>query len=344
MTSAVILERGHGKAHNPKVVQLSQPVPKTNEALVKIKAVALNHRDIWILDGDYPHITFDSVLGSDAVGTVSDLSKAAASSNHHLKVGDRVLIMPSTGWLSNPLGPEDMAHYALRGGSPIAGLFTQYASIDQADLFKAPEHLTDVEAAGLPLSGLTAYRAVFTKGRVAKGQNVLVTGIGGGVALFALQYAAAVGANVYVTSSDEAKIERAKQYGAKGGVNYRNAKWDEELLKLTGGHRFDVVIDSANGANAMAIIGNVLGIGGALVSFGQTAGPFQLEALYFVRQIEIRGTAMGSRAEFEQMLAFVTKHGIRPVVGDVFEGIDKIPDALQHLRDAKHFGKVVITL
>ncbi|KAF9150504.1 hypothetical protein DFQ26_001589, partial [Actinomortierella ambigua] len=117
-----------------------------------------------------------------------------------------------------------------------------------------------------------------------------------------------------------------------------------ELLKLTGGHRFDVVIDSANGANAMAIIGNVLGIGGALVSFGQTAGPFQLEALYFVRQIEIRGTAMGSRTEFEQMLAFVTKHGIRPVVGDVFEGIDKIPDALQHLRDAKHFGKVVITL
>ncbi|KAF9159623.1 hypothetical protein DFQ26_006326 [Actinomortierella ambigua] len=344
MTSAVILERGHGKAHNPKVVQLSQPVPKTNEALVKIKAVALNHRDIWILDGDYPHITFDSVLGSDAVGTVSDLSKAAASSNHHLKVGDRVLIMPSTGWLSSPLGPEDMAHYALRGGSPIAGLFTQYASIDQADLFKAPEHLTDVEAAGLPLAGLTAYRAVFTKGRVAKGQNVLVTGIGGGVALFALQYAAAVGANVYVTSSDEAKIERAKQYGAKGGVNYRNAEWDKELLQQTNGRQFDVVIDSAMGAGTATIIRSVMALSGVLVVFGSTVGPVEVGRDLYIRQIEYKGTTMGSRAEFERMLEFVEQHKIRPIVGDVFEGIEAAPKAFQHLRDAKHFGKVVVVL
>lgn len=109
---------------------------------------------------------------------------------------------------------------------PLAtlGVFAQYSVNDQADVFKAPAHLTDAEAAGLSLSGLTAYRAVFTKGQVTKGQNVLITGIGGGVALFALQYAAAVGANVYVTSSDETKIERARQYGAKGGVNYRHGK------------------------------------------------------------------------------------------------------------------------
>ncbi|KAF9977566.1 hypothetical protein BGZ73_005695, partial [Actinomortierella ambigua] len=280
--------------------------PKDKEALVKIKAVALNHRDVWIIDDSYS-------LPKDT------------SSSKGFRVGDRVLIMPSVGWLANPRGPEPPgSQYEIRGGSRAPGVFTQLAAVEEAELFKAPKHLTDIEAAGLSLSGLTAYRAVFTKGQVTKGQHVLVTGIGGGVALFALQYAAAVGANVYVTSSNEAKIERAKQYGAKGGVNYRHAKWDKELLKLTDGQRFDVVIDSVNGANTMTIIDNVLNVGGALVSFGQTAGSFELEALYFVRQIEIKGTTMGSRAEFEQMLAFITKHEIRSVVGDVFEGIDKI--------------------
>ncbi|KAF9162502.1 hypothetical protein DFQ26_003465, partial [Actinomortierella ambigua] len=121
-------------------------------------------------------------------------------------------------------------------------------------------------------------------------------------------------------------------------------KWDEELLQLTGGQKFHVVIDSANGANTGAILSNVLIFGGKFVSFGQTAGSFELGRLYFVRQISILGTTMGSRAEFEPMLDFVTKHNIRPVVGDVFHGLEKIPDAIQHLRDAKHFGKVVITV
>ncbi|KAF9914874.1 hypothetical protein BGZ65_000998, partial [Modicella reniformis] len=151
---------------------------------------------------------------------------------------------------------------------------------------------------------------------VTKGQNVLVTGIGGGVALFALQYAAAVGANVYVTSSDEAKIERARQYGAKGGVNYRKENWDQELLKQTNGQKFDVVIDSAKGPGTETILSQVLTLGGAFVSFGQTAGAFELGRTYFLRQIEILGTTMGSRIEFEKTLEFVEEHKIRPVVGD----------------------------
>ncbi|KAG0231180.1 hypothetical protein BGW42_000412 [Actinomortierella wolfii] len=346
MSTAVIIEQTpeNVQYHNAKIVSLPRPVPKAGEALIKIKAVALNHREIWILDGNYPKIEFNSVLGSDAVGTITEIPNGATTTDSNLKVGDRVLIMPSSGWISNPRGPEVEANYAIRGGSKSPGVFTQYSVNDLADVFKAPEHLTDIEAAALSLSGLTAYRAVFTKGQITKGQNVLVTGIGGGVALFALQYAAAVGANVYVTSSDDKKIERAKQYGAKGGVNYRHANWDDELLQLTGGTKFDVVIDSANGQNTVAIISKVLAIGGSFVSFGQTAGSFELGRVYFVRHIEIKGTTMGSRVEYEQMLRFVTEHQIRPVVGDVFEGIDQIPKALQHLRDAKHFGKVVITI
>ncbi|KAF9966696.1 hypothetical protein BGZ73_000916 [Actinomortierella ambigua] len=345
MPSAVILEKKPENAqfHKAKLVSVSKPVPKPDEALVKIKAVALNHRDIWILDDNYPKLVFGSVLGSDAVGTLAELPNNAHPSKN-LKVGDRVFVMPSSGWESNPLGPEVETRYAIRGGSTSPGVYANYTVNDQADIFKAPKHLTDVEAAALPLAGLTAYRAVFTKGQVAKGQNVLVTGIGGGAALFALQYAAAVGANVYVTSSDEAKIERAKQYGAKGGVNYRHAKWDEELLALTGGKKFDVVIDSANGANTFAILANVLSFGGKFVSFGQTAGSFELGRIYFVRQISILGTTMGSRAEFEQMLDFVAKYQIRPVVSDVFQGLGNVPNAIEYLRDGKHFGKIVVTV
>ncbi|KAF9351842.1 hypothetical protein BGX34_000323 [Mortierella sp. NVP85] len=342
MPTAVILEETDAsvKHHNAKLVQVPRPVPKANEALVKIDAVALNHRELWIIENNYPKIEFGSVLGSDSVGRIVELNGESS----RLQVGDRVLIMPSHGWVSNPRGPEVEGNYAIRGGSKAQGVFAQYSVNDQADVFKAPAHLTDVEAAGLSLSGLTAYRAVFTKGQVTKGQNVLVTGIGGGVALFALQYAVAAGANVYVTSSSDSKIERALQYGAAGGVNYRQDNWDEELLKLTNGQKFDVVIDSANGPGTVTILSKVLGLGGVFVSFGQTAGAFELGRIYFVRHIEIRGTTMGSRAEYQKMLEFVEEHQIRPVVGDVFEGIENVPEAIQHLRDAKHFGKVVVTV
>ncbi|KAG0229107.1 hypothetical protein BGW41_003187 [Actinomortierella wolfii] len=317
--------------HNVVIADVPRPLLKPGEALVEIDAVALNHRDLYILKKNFPGTEFGSVMGSDAVGRIVEIN----GDSERLKVGDRVVVMPSLGWISDPRGPEDEDNYVLRGGSRAPA-----ASLD--DIFKAPEHLTDIEAAGLPLAGLTAYRALFTKGQVIKGQNVLITGIGGGVALFALQYAAAVGANVYVTSSDENKIERAKQYGAKGGVNYKKENWDKELLQMTNGRKFDVVIDSAMGPNSAVIIRSVLALSGVLVVFGITVGPVEVGRDLFIRQIEYKGTTMGSRVEFERMLEFVEQRKIRPIVGDVFQGIEAVPEALQHLRDAKHFGKVVI--
>jgi len=224
------------------------------------------------------------------------------------------------------------------------GVFSQYVAVDQSDIFKAPAHLTDIEAAALPLAGLTAYRALFTKGQVHKGQNVLVTGIGGGVALFALQFSVAIGANVYATSSDESKIERAIQLGAKGGVNYRQENWHEQLLQKTNHVQFDVVIDSANGLAAPTILSHVLARGGALVTYGQTAGGFHLDKAFFLRNIDIRGSTMGSRVEFEKMLKFVEEHQIKPIVSDVWEGLEKTEDAILHMRKGAQFGKLVVTV
>ncbi|KAG0245868.1 zinc-binding dehydrogenase [Mortierella sp. GBAus27b] len=341
-STAVILENVPTKdqAFRVKVVNLPQPVPKAGEALVKIDAVSLNHRELYVLKNQFPGVVLDSPLGSDAVGHVVQLNGESST----LKVGDRVVVMPSDGWISNSRGPEDETKHFIRGSTKSPGVFVQYFATEQANLFKAPAYLTDIEAAALPLAGLTAYRAVFTKGQVSKDQNVLITGIGGGVALYMLQYAVAVGANVYVTSSDESKIERAIKLGAKGGVNYRQENWDEQLIKLANGQQFDVAIDSANGPGAVTILNKVLAPGGIMVTFGQTVGPFTVDMSSIMRNIEIRGSTMGSRVEFEEMLKFVESHQIRPVVSDVWEGLEKTKEAIQHLKEGGQFGKLVLTV
>ncbi|KAG0271331.1 hypothetical protein BGZ96_005850, partial [Linnemannia gamsii] len=161
----------------------------------------------------------------------------------------------------DPRGPEE--DYYILGGGPAPGLFSEHFLAQQDDLFKVPDHLTDAEAAALPLAGLTAWRAAFTKGQVREGQNVLITGIGGGVALMALLFCVAAGANVYVNSSDDAKILKAIELGARGGVNYKSDKWDSQLRNLTHGEPFDVVIDGAGGEGFKAFT-NLLRMGGII--------------------------------------------------------------------------------
>ncbi|KAF9984027.1 hypothetical protein BGZ65_001090, partial [Modicella reniformis] len=341
MSTAVIIEDSGANAefHHTSIARLPRPIPKANEVLLKIGAVSLNHREIWILRKQFAGIVLGSVLGSDGVGRIEQLQDEAS----RFKAGDRVVIMPSEGWISDSRGPEVESEYILRGGCRSQGVFSQYFTVNQADIFKAPAHLTDVEAAALPLAGLTAYRALFTKGQVVKGRNLLITGIGGGVALFTLQFAVAIGANVYVTSSDESKIERAIQLGAKGGANYRQVNWVQQILQQTKGVQFDVVIDSANGSGAPIILSHLLARGGALVTYGQTAGGFHLDKAFFLRNIDIRGSTMGSRVEFERMLRFVEEHQIQPVVSQVWDGLENIPEAILQMRKGVQFGKLVVT-
>lgn len=173
---AVIIEKTSAQPtyHNASLVQVPKPSDlEPEQALIEVQAVSFNHRELWIRKGQYPGIIYGSILGADGVGKIVDIKPTAGSK---LKMGDRVVVMPSVGWTKDPRGPEE-AYYIL-GGGHASGVFTEYHVSQQEDLFKAPEHLTDAEAAALPLAGLTAYRAVFTKGLVSKGQNVLITGIG----------------------------------------------------------------------------------------------------------------------------------------------------------------------
>lgn len=189
-------------------------------------------------------------------------------------------------------------------------------------------------------------RATFTKGEVESGQNILITGIGGGVAIQALQFAVAAGANVFVTSGKADKIERAKKLGAAAGVNYKDADWAKQLQVLLPKDRpyLDAVIDSAGG-NITTQLLRLLKHGARVSVYGQTTGkPHTLGMGEILKNVELRGSTMGSFAEFEAAVAFVDKHKIVPVVHQVFAGLDQAEHAIQVIKDGEQFGKIVISI
>lgn len=298
------------------------PEPSAGEDLIRIHAAALNHRDVWIAQGLYPGIVFPVVLGSDGAGVCQ---------------GREVLLNPSIGWGHNPAFQAKGYHIL---GMPRHGTLAEYVVVPATQVYAKPSHLTIQEAAALPLAGLTAWRAVFSKGTVQPGERVLVTGIGGGVALFAMQFALGAGAQVWVSSGHDEKIEKARALGAMGGVNYRQDNWLQRLQQLAEG--FDVIIDGAGGPG----LGQLLKLclpGARVVVYGggQGAVPDLKPQMLFWKQISILGTSMGHDAEFASMLNWVSRHQIRPVIDSVFPLSDGRA-AFEHMAQGRQFGKIII--
>ena len=224
------------------------PTPGPNDLIVSIQAAALNHRDLFLRQHLYPAVSFDVPLLADGYGIVTSVGSAASKS----WIGKAVILTPGRGWESDSDGPESATGYKILGGTSTfpLGTLQEVAVVDEAEVEEAPSHLSPAQAAALPLTGLTGWRAFVSKsGNALPGRNILVTGIGGGVALNVLQFAVAKGCNVYVTSGDEAKIEKAKALGAKGGVLYKSATWEKELKSQLPKDRpfIDAVIDGAGG-------------------------------------------------------------------------------------------------
>lgn len=325
-----------------------KPKPNTNELLIQIHASALNHRDFFIRQHLYPGISFDAPLLADGYGTVVECGPASSSE----LLGKRVILSPCRGWEKDPDGPEDITKFEIVGGVelyPTAGTAQDYVVVSEGHVELCPDHLTPAEGAALPLVGLTAWRALVTKSHTKPGQNLLITGIGGGVALQALQFATAMGCNVWVTSSDSAKIEKAKKMGAKGGVIYKTPGWAKELVKMLPAERpyLDAVIDGAGGQIVKQTV-RLLKPGGVIVQYGMTVGPVMDWLMQAVlKNISILGTTMGSRAEFKDMVNFVRENKIRPVVSRSVTGLDNL-DAIDALYDdmkhARQFGKLVIEI
>ncbi|GAA5929716.1 quinone oxidoreductase family protein [Sporobolomyces koalae] len=335
--------------HPIKLEDLPVPTPAPGQVLVKILASGFNHRDVFQRQSLYPGTIFSesphapSILGADAVGVVVSPDSPA----WHNK---RVLVAPAENWLESPLGPDVAGkQFGILGSVKQTrgrGTYAEYIAVSTDDLVECPAHLSNSEAAALPLGALTAYRAVFTKANVQKGDNVLITGIGGGVAILALQLCVAAGAQVWVSSSSEEKIKRAVELGAKGGINYRDATWPKTFASLLPASRpyLDAVIDSGGGPIA-AQVGRVIKDGGIVACYGQTSGkPIEVNMAFILKNAELRGSTMGSRQEFFSAIAFIDQHRVIPVVDTVLPGLGEAEIGFELLKQGGQFGKVVITV
>ncbi|HWA25225.1 MAG TPA: zinc-binding dehydrogenase [Lacunisphaera sp.] len=312
------------------------PVAGPDQAVVRLKAAALNHRDLWVQLGQYANIKLPLIPGSDGTGIVESIG----SPDDQAWVGREVIINPSLDWGNDPRAQGPQFRIL---GMPDPGTFAEKICIPVENLAVKPAHLSAEQAAALPLAGLTAWRALFTRARLQAGEKVLVTGAGGGAALYALQFAVAAGAQVWVTSSSPEKIARARNLGAVGGGNYREAGWAAALQAAAGG-LFDVIIDSAGGEGFDSLI-ELTKPGGRLAFFGATTGNpagLNLRKCFF-RQINLLGTTMGSPADFAGMTAFVTAKKITPIVDRVFP-LAETEAALRHMESAAQFGKIVLKI
>jgi len=318
-----------------KFQMLPDPRPAAGEAVVALRAAALNHRDVWIKAGQYAGLKWPCIPGSDGAGIVT----AVGPEVEQAWIGREVIINPSFAWGASEHAQDEQFSIL---GLPRDGTFAEKIAVPVGQLALKPGHLSWEEAAALPLAGLTAYRAVFSRAGLRPADRVLITGIGGGVALFALQFAVAAGAGVWVTSSSVEKIARAVALGAKGGLNYTQAGWAAAAAKSPA--PFDVIVDSAGGDGFGELL-DLAAPGGRIVFYGATRGNVPALALrkIFWRQLSLLGTTMGSPADWCAMTEFVALHRVQPLVSEVFP-FDRAEDAFALMERGGQFGKIVVRI
>ena len=310
------------------------PEPDSGETVVRLHAAALNRRDVFVTRGQYPGAKPDAlpvILGSDGSGEV--VARGAGGPDE----GTEVVINPALYWGDDPRKPGK--EYRILG-LPDDGTFAQFVKVPAENVFPKPSHLSHEEAAAIPLGALTAYRALVTRGQVQEGETVVVPGIGSGVATFVVQMAAALGAQVFVTSGSDEKIEKAKELGAEGGVNYNSENWFKELKSMTGG--VDLSVDHVGGEGFDALV-SLAKPGSRIVTFGATAGPKVTVVMprIFLKWLDVLGTAMGTNEEFGAMLDLFAEHGLHPTINETFP-LQETAAAMEYMEEGSGIGKIVL--
>ena len=316
-----------------RLEERADPAAGPGEVVVTLQAASLNRRDYWITQGLYPRIRMPVVLGSDGAGVVSATGEGVDDE----LVGSEVLIHPAKNWGDDPGAQGDDFEVL---GMPADGTFATHLLTTPSQLHSRPEHLNMFEAAALPIAGLTAWRALFTQGKLEEGQRVLITGSGGGVALFCVQFAIAAGAEVFVTSSSEEKIKGALDLGASAGVNYREKGWVKEFRSSHG--QLDLIVDGAGGSDYSGLLELALPAS-RIVSYGFTAGAPESLDLFrlFWKQVRIIGSTLGTKTEMETMLEFISTHQLHPVIDSTYALRDG-NRALDCMKNHQQFGKLAL--
>ncbi|MFN5866060.1 MAG: zinc-binding dehydrogenase [Candidatus Kapaibacterium sp.] len=331
MQAAVLHESPQGL----RVQDVLIPGVPAGHVRVRMEAAALNRRDVWISQGQYAGIVYPSVLGSDGAGVIDVLGSDVPDDY----LGMHVVINPSLNWGENSRAQS--ADYSILG-MPVQGTFAEYVVVPFGQCHALPGHLTMVQGAAVPLAGLTAYRAVVTQGNVRSGEHVLVTGAGGGVSSWAVQFARVLGATVNVTTRHEATLEAALQAGAHGGMCIGAKSWTKEYVARFG--MPDCIIDSIGG-DFMNHLVNLCAPGGTIVSYGATLGAvpsFEIRRVFW-KQIRLVGSTMGTAEEFSAMMDMISMHKLLPVVDSVLP-LASIDQAFARMRECEHSGKIVLRI
>jgi len=317
--------------------EAEKPEPKAGKGqiVVAMKAASLNYRDLMTVVGYAGGFPLPLIPFSDGAGEVVDVGAGVS----RVAKGDRVCPLFFQSWMDGPITAE--ARNRPLGG-PLSGVLQQKMLLDDYGVAKFPAHLNYDEASTLPCAGLTAWRAVKVEAPVGPGQTVLVQGTGG-VSIFALQFAKALGAKVIATSSSDEKLQRAKALGADMLINYKTTPdWGAKARELTGGKGVDVVVE-VGGENTMGQSIDAARVGGHIVVIGVLGGyssPVIIPVL-FGKNLHIHGITVGSREQFDDMCAHIATWKLKPVVDKVFP-FDDLPDALRLMQAGGHFGKIVV--
>jgi NADPH:quinone reductase-like Zn-dependent oxidoreductase len=330
---ALVIQNAFG-LENLAVVDRPEPTPGPGQVLVRVRAASLNYRDLLVAGGQYnPKLKFPRVLGSDGAGEVVAVGEGVTA----FAPGDRVVGCFMPDWADGPL-TESAVKSAL--GGERDGVLAELVAFEDRGLLPVPAGLTFGEAATLPCAAVTAWNAL-TTGGCGPGKAVLLQGTGG-VSIFALQFAKALGARVLITSGHDDKLARALGLGADAGVNYKtNPDWDKWAREQTGGAGVDIVVE-VGGAGTLERSARAVRLGGHIALIGVLAGGNAFNPIHILmKAIRLQGVFVGSRAMFSGMNRLIADTGLKPVIDRVFPLADAVA-AFRHLESGAHFGKVVV--
>jgi NADPH:quinone reductase-like Zn-dependent oxidoreductase len=334
----------HGGLDKVQYMDVECPQIGPREVLIETQAAALNHLDLWVRNGlPGSKLAMPHVLGADGAGLVAEVG----SEVHTVKSGDRVLINPGLSCQRCEFcyaGEQSLCtHFGIMGET-APGTFGAYCKVPQENVHPVPDGMSWEAAAAFPLIYVTAWRMLITKAQIKPGEDMLILGIGGGVSTAALQIAKALGLRAIVTSSSDDKLQKAKNLGADVGINYQTQDFARAVRDITNRRGVDIVVDSVGGESHAKSLACLVK-GGRLVTCGATAGPRPQTDLQriFWNQLSIFGSTMGNRREFVEMLNFVARRGLRPVIDQTFP-LSEGARAMARMEEGKQFGKLVLKI
>jgi NADPH:quinone reductase-like Zn-dependent oxidoreductase len=326
-------------AANLALRDVPKPAPKHGQVLVRLRAAALNYRDLLVLEGKYGshQKREDLILLSDGAGEVAAVGEDVTE----WKVGDRVIGCFFPDW-KDGAPDEDKTRRSL--GGFVDGVATNYRVFGRYEILPMPTTLNFVEAATLPCAGLTAWNCIHSAYQTGSKDIVLTQGTGG-VSLFAAQFAIAAGATVLGISSSAEKLARLRSLGVTHLINYRSdAEWGKIARNITNGRGVDLVVE-VGGAGTIKQSIRASRMGGTIALVGMVSGVAQELnlPLIFMNSLRLIGVAVGSRAQFAEMLNAIDRHGIKPIIDRIFP-LTELQQALAWLKNGNHVGKVCVEI